>query len=72
MKRKCISDSRSVENISYSGERRKFPRGAKSRHNRVTSQINFRESAQVPAQPRGPGECPREKVAELDPKIRIF
>jgi len=29
--------------VINSGVRRKFPRGDKFRHNRVTSQINFRE-----------------------------
>jgi len=41
MKRKSISDSRSVENISYSGERTIFPRGGKvsSQSRDVTNQI---------------------------------
>jgi len=39
-------------------------RGAKFRHNCVTSQINFWES--------DPGSCPRENFAKLHLNIRIF
>jgi len=55
-----------------SGVRRKFPRGAKFRHNRVTSQINFRGSADGTTIVGCPGACPRENFAKLHLKIRIF
>jgi len=48
-----------------SGVRRKFPRGGKFRHNRVTSQINFRESAESTTSLDGPWACPRENFAKL-------
>jgi len=45
-----------------SGVRRKFPRGAKFRHNRVTSQIYFRGSAEGTTILGGPGVCLRENT----------
>jgi len=45
---------------------------AKFRHNRVTSQINFRGSAEGTAILGGPGACPRKNFAKLHLKIRIF
>ena len=50
--------------LEISGVRRKFSRGPKFRHNRLTSQINFRG--------RSPGACPQENVVKLHLKIRIF
>jgi len=41
-----------------SGVCRKFPRGAKFRHNRVTSQINFRGSAEGTTFLGSPGDAP--------------
>jgi len=58
--------------ITTSGVRRQFPRGGKFRHNRVTSQINFRGSAEGTTILGGPGACPRENLAKLHLKIRIF
>ena len=56
-----------------SGVRRKFPRGdTKFRHNRVTSQINFRGSAEGTTILGGGGACSRENFAKLRLKIRIF
>jgi len=49
-----------------------FRGGTKFRHNRVTSQINFRGSTEGTTIPRGPGACPRESFAKLHLKIRIF
>ena len=50
-----------------------FPRGRPSfRHNRVTSQINFRESAKGTTILGGPGACPRENFGKLNLKMRIF
>jgi len=58
--------------VHLSGVHRKFPRGAKFRHNRVTSHINFRGSAEGTTILGGPGACPRENFAKLHLKIRIF
>jgi len=44
----------------------------KFRHNRVTSQINFRGSAEGSTILGGPEACPRENFAKLHLKIRIF
>jgi len=55
-----------------SGVHRKFPRGAKFRHNRVTSQINFRGSSEDITFVGGPEACPMENVAKLHLKICIF
>jgi len=56
-----------------SGARRKFPwGGAKFRHNRVTSQINFRWSSEGTTILGGSGACPRENFVKLHLKIRIF
>ena len=55
-----------------SGVRRKFPRGGKFRNNRVTSQINFRGSAEDTTILGDPGLCPLENFAKLHLKIRIF
>jgi len=41
-----------------------FRGGTKFRHNRVTSQINFRESAEGTTLLEGPGACPREDFAK--------
>ena len=46
--------------LEHSGVRRKFPRGAKFRHNRVTSQINFRGSAEGTTILGSPGGCSRD------------
>jgi len=46
--------------------------GAKFRHNRVTSQINFRGSAEGTTILGGPGACPRESFAKLHLKRHIF
>ena len=43
--------------VVRSGVRRKFPRGSNFRHNRVTSQINCRGSAQGRTILGGPGAC---------------
>jgi len=55
-----------------SGERRKFLRGAKFRNNRVTSQINFRGSAEGTTILVGSWGMPRKNFAKLHIKIRIF
>jgi len=44
----------------------------KCRHNRVTSQINFRGSAEGTTILWDPGACPQENFAKLLLKIRIF
>jgi len=49
-----------------------FRGGPQFRHNRVTSQINFRGSAGGTIILGGPGACPRENIAKLHIKIRIF
>ena len=46
--------------------------GSKFRHNRVTSQINFRGSAESTTIQGGPGACPQENFAKLHLQIRIF
>jgi len=45
---------------------------ANFRHNRVTSQINFRGSAEDMTILEGSEACPRENFAKLHLKIRIF
>jgi len=50
----------------------KISEGAKFRHSRVTSQINFRGSAEGTTILGGPGACPRKNLAKLHLKIRIF
>jgi len=55
-----------------SGVCRKFLRGAKFRHNRVTSQINFRGSAEGTTILGGPGTCPRENFAKLHLKYAFL
>ena len=57
---------------THGGVRRKFPRGASFRHNRVTSKINFRGSAEGTTILGGSGAYPQENFAKLDLKIRIF
>jgi len=46
--------------------------GAKFRHDRITSQINFRGSAEGTTILGGPVACPGENFAKLHLKIRIF
>jgi len=60
------------EHAIVSGVRRKFPRGAKFRHNRVTSQINFRGSAEGTTILGGSGGCSWENFVKLHLKISIF
>jgi len=55
-----------------SGVRRKFPGGGKFCHNRVTSQINFRGSAEGTIILERPKACLRENFAKLHLKLRIF
>jgi len=56
-----------------SGVRRKFPRGgAKFCHNRVTSQINFRGSAEGMTILGSAEACPRENFAKLHQKYAFF
>ena len=56
-----------TEVVECSGVRRKFPRGGK-----VSSQINFRGSAEGTTILRGPGACSQVNFAKLHLKIRIF
>jgi len=49
--------------VAESGVRRKFPRGAKFCHNRVTSQINFRTTILVGSRRMPPG-----KFCKITPK----
>jgi len=49
-----------------------FRGGRNFRHNRVTSQINFRGSAEGTTILGDPGACTRENFAKLHLKIRIF
>jgi len=58
--------------LTVRGVRRKFPRGAKFRHNCVTSQINFRGSAEGTTILGLSGGMRREKFAKLHLKIRVF
>jgi len=46
--------------------------GAKFCHNRVTSQINFRGSAEGTTILEGPSTCPQEHFAKLHLKMHIF
>jgi len=50
----------------------KFPRGAKFRHNCVTSQINFRGSAEGTTIVRGSGGMSPGKVCKITPKNTHF
>jgi len=50
----------------------KFRGWAKFRHNRVTSQINFRGSAEGTTTLGGPGACPRGNFSKLHLEIHIF
>jgi len=57
----------------FSGVRRKFPRGgAKFHHNRVTSQINFRRSAEGATILWRPGGMSPGKFCKLTPKNTHF
>ena len=58
--------------ISKQWRTQKISEGAKFRHNRVTSQINFRGSAEGTPILGGPRPCPRENFGKLHLKIRIF
>jgi len=58
--------------VSVSGVRRKFPKGAKFRPNRVTSQINFRGNAEGTTILGGSGGIPPGKFCKLHLKLRIF
>ena len=51
---------------------RKFPRGVKFRHNRVASQINFRESGEATTILVGPRACSRETFAKLHLKYAFL
>ena len=63
----------SAGTVPVSGVRRKFPRrGAKFRHNRVTSQINFRGSAEGTPILGGSGGMPPEKFCKITPKNTNF
>ena len=61
-----------VSILTANGVRRKYPGWGKFRHNRVTSQINFRGSAEGTTIIGGPGAYPWENFAKLHLKIRIF
>ena len=67
----CLPIVEQIQQIqTSSGVRRKFPRGEKFRHNRVTSKINFGEVPKARPFSGGPGACPRENFAKLHLKIR--
>jgi len=51
-----------TEQPVFSGVRRKFPRGGNFRHNRVTSQINFRMTVL-----EGSGGMPPAKFCKITP-----
>jgi len=73
LKRFCIACRLRDWMSNSSGVRRKFPGGeANFCNNRVTSQINFRGSAESTTILGGPAACPRENFAKLHLKIRIF
>jgi len=55
-----------------SGVRRKLPRGTKFRHNRVTSQINFRGSAEGTTILGESGNMPPGKFCKITPKNTHF
>ena len=58
--------------VGFSGLRRKFPRGTKFRHNRVTSQINIRGSAEGKTILGGSGGMPQGKFCKTTPKNTHF
>jgi len=60
------------EHAIVSGVRRKFPRGAKFRHNRVTSQINFRGSAEGTTILGGSGGMLLGKFCKITSKNKHF
>jgi len=65
--------SRKILNVAHSGVRRKFPRGwPKFRHNRVTSQINFRGSAKGTTILGEAGGMPPGKFFKITPKNTHF
>jgi len=57
----------SLQIMAITGVRRKFPRGGQ-----VSSQINFRGSAEGTTIVGGPGACSWENFVKLHLKIRIF
>jgi len=58
--------------VAYSGVRRKFPGGAKFCHKRVTSQINFRGSAEGTNILGGSEGMPPGKFCKITPKNTRF
>jgi len=62
-----------ISDVSDQWRTQKISEGwANFRRNRVTSQINFRGSAEGTTILGGPGICLRENFANLHLKIRIF
>jgi len=60
------------KSIANSGVRRKFLKGGKFRHNRVTSQINFRGSAEGTTILGVSGGMPPGKFCKITPKNTHF
>jgi len=58
--------------LTISGVRRKLPRGAKLRHNLLTSQINFRGSAEGTTILGGSGGMSPGRFCKITPKNTHF